>query len=210
MREASDLTNDSQFFEWLENPEGMTYNAYRLSYSRRNDKRPRESLIRRLQGHVYYDLALSVVEPRLWGDNRILHRVVMPDDTELLFNRKMVKFAKRAFTGSEPEFQSFRGSLDRLQSAVDEIDGELAFVLMPSKEELFAIESDGDRGNAATIIAGELEKRGIPVLDLYPRLQSEARRRSVFFSRDAHLNQHGNEIVAQAFVTWLQDSRILE
>lgn len=207
---ASDLNNDTQFLEWLEDSEGMSYNAYRLSYSRRHEKRSRGSLISRLQGHVYYELARSIIEPRLWGERRLLHRKIMPDETEILFNSKMVKFAKRVFTGSEPEFENFRETLDRLQAAVAKIDSELAFVLMPSKEELFAVDPDRYRGNAVALIAGELEQRDIPVLDLYPVLQSEGRRSTVFFRRDAHLNQRGNEVVARAFLDWLQKSKILD
>ncbi len=207
---ASDLTNDTHFLAWLEDPEGKDYNAFRLSYSRRKGNRPRHKLIRRLQNHVYYDLALSIIEPRMWGDRQIIHRKIMPDDTKILFSRNMVQIARQDFAGTDPEIENFRTSLDRLQRAVDAIDADLAFVMMPSKEELFAFEADDDRGNAAAIITKELEQRGIPFLDLYPVLREAGEHSTVFFSRDAHLNRRGNEVVANAFVRWLGDSGLLD
>lgn len=207
---ASDLTNDTHFLEWLEDPEGKDYNAFRLSYSRRKAERPRHKLIRRLQSHVYYDLALSIVEPRLWGARQIIHRKNMPDGTQVLFSRNMVQFARQDFAGSEPEFENFRASLDRLQQAADAIDADLAFVVMPSKEELFAVGDVVERGNAAVVITRELEQRGIPFLDLYPVLEEVGEHSTVFYGRDAHLNRLGNEVVANAFVEWVRTTSLLD
>jgi hypothetical protein len=203
---ASDLTNDTHFLEWLEDSEGRDYNAFRLSYSRRKGEKSRGKLIRRLQNHVYYDLALSIIEPRMWGDRQIIHRKIMPGGTQVLFSRNMVQIAKRDFSGSEPEFENFRASLDQLQRTVDAIEADLAFVMMPSKEELFAVEDDGGRGNAATIITQELEQRGIPFLDLYPILKGVGEHSAVFFGRDPHMNRLGNEVVANAFIEWIRES----
>lgn len=207
---ASDLANDTHFLEWLKQPEDKTYNEFRLRYSREKEGRPRNKLVRRLQSHVYYELALSIIEPRLPGERRIIHRRTMPDNTGMLFSRKMVQAARQNFSGSEPEFENFQETLDRFERVVDSVGAKLVFVMLPSKEELFAVEAEGGRGNAALIITRELEGRGIPYLDTYPVLRESGEQRAVFFSRDAHLNRVGNEIVATAFVEWARDSGLLD
>jgi len=201
---SSDLLNDTHFFDWLDAPEGLTYNEFRLSYSRRNNPRSDKSFLQRLQGHVLYHWAVSVVEPRLWGELAVEHRATMPDGAELLFNRETVMFAKTAFDGSEREFTNFRTSLNRLVASVDASDADLLVVLLPSKEELFA----GDlaqRGDSAVAVATiELESREIHYLDLYPVLRDAASSRTPYFRRDPHLNDFGNRVVAEAIAQWLE------
>jgi len=199
---SSDLTNDTHFLSWLKDSLDMTYNKYRLSYSRRAAGGSRATLKWRLRNHILSDWALSVIEPGLWGGREIPHRRSMPDGAELFFSRDTVKFSKRAFDGSEAEIRNLYESLDRLQASVQNVDAKLVFMLLPSKEEIFA-ENDIERHNsAAGVLKKELNRRGIPYLDLYPLLQDAGRRHTPFFTRDAHMNSHGNKIVADAFIRW--------
>ena len=202
---SSDLTNDTQFLEWLEEPLGLTCNRFRLSDARRKDARSKKNIMRRIEGHVLYHWAMSVIEPRLWADLEIQHRAEIADGAVVLFNRETVKFAKRAFDGSEIEFENFRASLDRLSSAVRDSGAELAFVLIPSKEELFAENVIARQDSATAIVENELSSRGIHFLNLYPILLDAATERSPYFQRDPHLNSFGNRVIAETFVQWLRE-----
>jgi lysophospholipase L1-like esterase len=199
---SSDLTNDTHFLSWLEDPLEMTYNKYRLSFSRRAAGASRGTLQWRLRNHILSNWVLSVVEPHLWGEHEILHRRSMPDGSELFFSRDMVKFSKRAFDGSEAELDKLYESLDRLQASVRNVDAKLVFMLLPSKEEIFAVDDIARHNSAAGVLRKELDQRGIPYLDLYPLLQEAGRQHTPFFTRDAHLNARGNKIVADAFIPW--------
>jgi len=199
---SSDLANDSHFFSWLEDPLDMTYNEFRLSYSRRADRGSRGTLQWRVRNHILADWALSVIEPGLWGEREIEHRRSMPDGSELFFNRDTVKFSKRVFDGSETEFKNLYESLDRLQESVRNVDADLVFMLLPSKEEIFAVGDIARHNSAAGVLRKELERRSIAYLDLYPALQEAGRQQTPFFTRDAHMNLHGNEVVAEVFTRW--------
>jgi acetyltransferase AlgX (SGNH hydrolase-like protein) len=199
---ASDLTNDMHFLSWLEDSLDTNYNKFRLSYSRRAARGSRGTLQWRLRNHILSDWALSIIEPGLWGDREILHRRSMPDGSELFFSRDMVKFSKRAFDGSELEFENLYESLDRLQESIRNVDADLVFMLLPSKEEIFAVNDIARQDSAAGVLKEELDRRGIPYLDLYPILQEAGRQHTPFFTRDAHMNVYGNKVVAEAFTRW--------
>ena len=200
---SSDLTNDTHFLGWLEEPLDKSFNKYRLSYSRRNAQEERGTLQWRVRHHILADWVLSVVEPVLWGEHEIVHRRVMPDGAELFFSRDAVKFSKRSFDGSEAELENLFAALDRLQGAVRKVNADLVFMLLPSKEEIFAEDVVARRDSAAGILREELGRRDIPYLDLYPLLQEAGRQHTPFFTRDAHMNEYGNKVVADAFTHWV-------
>jgi len=204
---ASDLKNDMHFSAWLTDPVGMTYNDFRLSYARRHARQSRNSLLSRIQGRPIYYWAQSVVEPRLGGDRKILHSLAMQDGSTLLFNRDAVKFAKRGFFADEPEFIRFSKSLTRLQSLADRRNAALVFILIPSKEEIFAEDVTVKPNSAAGIIKEELIRRQITFLDLYPILKEFAEKRTPYFPRDIHLNEDGNKMVAEVVSKWIESMR---
>jgi len=199
---SSDLTNDKHFLEWLEEPLDMSFNQFRLSYSRRNSLSERGTLRWRIRNHVLVDWVLSTIEPEMWGEREIEHRQSMPDGSELLFSRDTVKFSKETFDGSEAEFNHLYESLGRLQESVHKVDTNLVFLLLPSKEEIFAVDDIARHNSASGVLKEELSRRGIAYLDLYPALQEAGRQHTPFFTRDAHMNMHGNEVVADAFIRW--------
>lgn len=204
---SSDLTNDTHFLSWLEDSLDMTYNKFRLSYSRRATRGSRGTLQWRLRNHILSNWALSIIEPGLWGEREIRHRRSMLDGSELFFSRDIVKFSKRVFDGSEPEFENLYESLNRLQESVQNAGANLVFMLLPSKEEIFAVDEIAEQNSAAGVLKKELNRRGIPYLDLYPLLQEAGSEHTPFFARDAHMNSHGNKIVADAFIGWAPASQ---
>ncbi|MBK6581495.1 MAG: hypothetical protein IPG20_01110 [Gammaproteobacteria bacterium] len=199
---ASDIEGDQQFRAWLADSQGMEYNRFRLSFARRQGARSGNNFMRRLEYNPLFLWLQSVVEPRLWGDSRFAHRLKMPDGNELFFGRDKVRFARQAYSGDEKIFLELSGAIERLRESVVAHGATLGVVLIPSKEELFAVDPGGQSSGAAAIVKSQLRKLDIPVLDLYPILVERAATKTPYFTSDIHLNAYGNEVVADALLQW--------
>lgn len=201
---AADLTGDTHFRAWLDDPIGLTYNDFRLSYARRHEPRSRKSVLSRIQSRPLYYWAQSVVEPRLSGNRKILHRLAMQDGATLLFDRDKVAFAKRQFSDVDEEIILFSQSLSHLQAIAAEQDISLVFVLIPSKEEIFAEDITARADSAAGVVKAALQSQNVPYLDLYPILRERGQTRTPYYSRDIHLNEYGNSLVAEVVSQWVE------
>lgn len=203
---ASDLHNDNRFHGWLDDPEGLDYETYRLTFRVRHENRSSYHPMRRLENLRLYSWLQSAVEPWLWGDYWIVHQFHVPDGTELFFDRVKVQFAK----GVEPsdadrQVDLLLTSLGDLRTLAERGGAALAVMLIPSKEEIYAVPAEASRDNAVAQVRRRLDEAGIPFLDLYPIFRERGRERSLYFSRDIHLNAYGNQVVAEAFVAWQRD-----
>jgi len=198
---AADLSNDRHFFAWRKNPLGMEYNEFRLEYGHRTEP-PAGEIERRFDRGMIYNWVQSVIEPLLWDARRIRHRRRMPDGQELYFERKGVKVAKGVLAADDPDLVALSASLDRFRERVTAQGAVFAVMLIPSKEEVFAIEQPPPLGSPITRIKALLDAKGIAYLDLYPIVAASAEHATPYFQRDIHLNRYGNEIVAEAFVEW--------
>ena len=127
----------------------------------------------------------------------------MPDGNELFFQRDMVRFAQQTYSGDEKPLLECLGQQSRdLRKLAITNGATLAVVLIPSKEELFAVDQGSQANGAAAIVQRQLRKLDIPVLDLYPILAEHAASRTPYFTRDIHLNAYGNQVVADALLQW--------
>ena len=126
----------------------------------------------------------------------------MPDGNELFFGRDKVRFARQTYSGDAKIFVEFLAPLERLQKLAATYGATLAVVLIPSKEELFAVDPGRQSSGAAAIVKSQLRKLDIPVLDLYPILVERAATKTPYFTSDIHLNAYGNEVVADALLQW--------
>ncbi|NQV85909.1 MAG: hypothetical protein HQ492_02410 [Woeseiaceae bacterium] len=201
---ASDLMGDIHFDAWLNDPIGKTYNDFRLGYARRYESRSRKSFISRMQSRPLYYWAQSVVEPRLPDGRKILHELAMRDGAILFFDRDQVEFAKRHFSETDKEIVLFSESLRHLQAIAAQQDISLVFVLIPSKEEVFAVDIMGRADTAVELVKLALEGQNVPYLDLYPILREHGQARTPYYSRDIHLNEYGNSLVAEVISRWVE------
>ncbi|MBP8925928.1 MAG: hypothetical protein KBG75_08735 [Pseudomonadales bacterium] len=199
---ASDIEGDEYFRAWLADSEGMEYNRFRLSFDRRQDARSGRNFMRRFQYNPLFAWLQSMVEPHLWGESRIMHRRLMPDGNELFFQRDMVRFAQQIYSNDEKQLLEVSAAVESLRKLAITNGAALAVVLIPSKEELFAVDQGSQGSGAAAIVQQQLRKLDIPVLDLYPILRKHAASRTPYFTRDIHLNAYGNQVVADALLQW--------
>jgi hypothetical protein len=83
-------------------------------------------------------------------------------------------------------------------------DAVLLVMLIPSKEELFGVNASARALNIVSRTRQRLEEAKFLVLDLYPAIRQGGARHSPYFTRDIHLNEYGNRIVADQFVAWFR------
>jgi hypothetical protein len=198
---AADLRNDRHWFAWRADARGMTFNEFRLRYDRRT-KAPESALARRIAKNSVLNLLQSLVEPHLPGNWRIMHRRRMPDGQEIFFSRPVVKMVRGPVAGSDPDIATLAAVLDRYRADAARVHARFAVLLIPSKEELFAIDQPPRSDTPIARIRRLLDDKAIPYLDLYPVVLASAERATPFFRRDIHLNRYGNEVVADALTDW--------
>lgn len=199
---AADIDGEAHFRAWRADSKGMEYNPFRLSFDHRENTGHWSRLAHQLRYNPTFLWLQSIVEPRLPGTSRVIHRKTMPDGGELFFDRYTFRFAARTFSGDEKIFRDIHASLAELRTLVAGIGASFAVVLIPSKEELFAVPQDRETSGAAAIMKRQLVDSGIPVLDLYPVLRAQASVHTPYFRSDIHLNRFGNRVVADAILQW--------
>lgn len=201
---ASDFENDWHFREWLADPMGENYDEFRGSYQWRQDLRS-WSLTKLLERrHPTYEWLRSVVEPRLWGGQRLAHAVDLADG-RLLLDRRNVMFAKAELSDNAPEIGRLTAAIDNLRSLARADGATFAVVLVPSKEEVYGVTAEATAKGPAAVVARRLRAMNVPVLDLIPALRTRGRERMTYYPRDIHLNEFGSMVVADEIVDWIRD-----
>ena len=134
----------------------------------------------------------------------------MPNgDVVFLSAREEMRLARGTDRPGRPNIrETFFGPLERLRAEVAEDGGRFVIVLVPSKEELYGAEALPEVLRTVQEMKAELASRQLPVLDLYPAFRRLGRDRSPFYRADMHLNEFGNQIVADAIGRWIVDEKI--
>ncbi len=99
------------------------------------------------------------------------------------------------------------------QAIVDELNGNLVVVIIPSREEVYRDITEPIMGEEAL---SRLESARIAMLslcdelslicfDAYETLSTQANSgEALYFSDDMHLNPYGNQVLAEALADWLE------
>ena len=198
---VSDLEGDRHFRAWLDDSLGEEYNTFRLNFGRRNDPRPKRDLMRRLEQRPTFAWLQRFIEPLLWGDLHYDHLVDVGGFT-LYMDRKKVRAARYRYEKDHPDLQNLTNALFLLEEQVNNRGGSLAVVLIPSKEELYAVDPQRQVENASSRVVELLVEAGIPFLNLGEVLRRDTDR-AAYYPRDIHLNEYGNRVVAEAMAGWM-------
>ena len=197
---VSDFDNDTHFHSWVDDPAGMDYNRFRLSYSRRLNPQSRFHPSRVFKRSALLDLGREMVlgwDDRAGGSH---YRRIFPDGSEMLFDTRKFPWVTAPLSPTDRRLQRAFDSLDRLRQVAQAQAASVLLVLIPSKEELFGPVPVAD--NALARVRQHLQAHPMPVLDVYAALRESATSQPPFFSRDSHLNHLGNRIVADQFLAW--------
>jgi hypothetical protein len=215
---AADFENDAAFRGWLREPNRMPFLEFRgvFSVEQRGEHEPyidwRTALktfqVRRLLEKVrLYARASDSIREML---SPYPDRYRAADGTDMFFDEFAVQFAARPAEKHEAEIDELVVSLARLRDLVAMQGGELLVMLIPSKEELFAVSAAVRDRNVVTRTRERLREEGFAVLDLYPAIGKGADVAAPFFANDIHLTTYGNRLVADEFVSWFKRHALVE
>jgi hypothetical protein len=199
---AADFDNDLHFQSWLREGKNTDYNNYRLKFRETHETRWALDLDRLFERSWLLGMARELVVGWVAGEHRTPDRHHFPDGTEVLLYRPTIEFAAEAVAAHDARIDSMVNDLEKLRELVVHHDAEFLVMLIPSKEELFGVNASTRALNIVSRTRQRLEEAKFPVLDLYPAIQQGRARQSPYFTRDIHLNEYGNRIVAEQFVAW--------
>jgi hypothetical protein len=149
-------------------------------------------------------MAREFVNRALGGQDYPRDRHRFPDDAEVWFDRDVVEFASQPAPLNDARVETMVRSVQKLRDLALRHNAKLAVMLIPSKEEIFAVNDSHRKHNIVARTRERLREAHLPILDLYPAIREAGARRSPYFKFDIHLNEYGNRIVAEQFVSWLQ------
>jgi hypothetical protein len=198
---ASDVENDLHFLSWRRDGQGTDYDTYRIQLARAMHSRTR--LDRFLDRSVVFNWPIDVLLGWVDGGGNAKRRFRSADGAEMLFGRNGHEFVLAPALPDDPRLDIFSSSVDHLREVVEQSGARLVLVLIPSKSELFAVDASLTTLNLASRLKERLRATGLPVIDLYPVLQQRGIMRAPYFRLDGHLNEYGNQIVADELAAWV-------
>ncbi len=212
-----DVENTRQFAHWLmENRPDSDYTHYRFTYGETHRRRVphRPSTLDRIRsaatgwlGRSYLVSAAYRKLKSMTGGSLLEGTVVLPaDDTVFLSIRYQRRLAQGLDRSATPDMREliFR-PLQEMQREVEARGGRFLVVLMPSKEEVYAVDNFPPVLRTIREARAELESRGLPVLDLYPAFRRRGARNAAFYPADMHPNELGNRIMADVTEQWIRE-----
>jgi hypothetical protein len=202
---AADFENDLHFQSWLREGKNTDYNSYRFRFRDAHDTRWAFEPDRLFERSWLLGMARELVAGWAAGENRVPDRHRFPDGAEVLLYRPAIDFAAEALAANDARVEAMLKALETLREFVIHHDADLLVMLIPSKEELFGVDPSASAHNIVSRTRQRLEDARFPVLDLYPALQQGGVRQSPYFTRDIHLNEYGNRLVAEHFVAWFNN-----
>jgi hypothetical protein len=203
---AADFDNDLHFDAWLREGKQNDYDSFRLGYGRSHETSWKYGPSRLFERSWVLGMLREIVLRWLPGANHFPDRHRFPDGNEVLLYKPTVDFAAEAVvTENDGRIDALLDSLKRLRDFVTREDGKLLVALIPSKEELFAVNATVRAHTIVSHTRQRLEEAQFSVLDFYPAIEDGGASRSPYFRLDIHLNEYGNRILAEQFVGWFHN-----
>jgi hypothetical protein len=203
-----DIDNTLHFERWRTERADTDFTQYRMTYGDTHESRwqlvknqlARSHLVRAGYGSIR----------SLRNGTPLLDQVTFANgDTIFLSTREQKRLAQGLERpGASSLREIFFRPLEALRTEVEAYGGRFVVALLPSKEELYAAEGFPAVLRPIQEVRAELEARELPVLDLYPAFHALGQERPPFYRADIHLNELGNQIVADAIARWIQQEQI--
>jgi len=215
-----DIDNSLRFDRWLSEKSTMDFTQFREAFgdSHSGEQGAAPSRVAQLGAAAREFLSrsylLQAIYLRITGSGEQsgpIERVALPSGgTVLLSARDERRLAQGLERPGAPDVRDlFFRPLMRLQNEVESDGGKFVIVLIPSKEEIYAAEAYPQVLRPWQDVKAELEARRLPTLDLYPVLRNSGRDGGPpFFRVDSHLNEYGNQVVADALAQWITEQKI--
>jgi SGNH hydrolase-like domain, acetyltransferase AlgX len=205
---AWDIDNTLHFARWRTELPDTDFTEYRFSYGKTHLSRW-EIMKRKLARSRLLRVGYGSIKP-LFNGTPLLEQITFPTgDTILLSARAQRRLAQGMDRPGAPNLrETFFGPLDQLRTAVGAAGARFVVALLPSKEELYGAEAFPAVLRPVEEVKAELEARQVPILDLYPTFRELGREKPPFYRADIHLNQLGNQVVADAIARWIEAEKI--
>ncbi len=197
---GNDLSDEREFDAWLAAGSPGNYDTWRFVRGRRPNR------LISLLSHTYMYWFLRATTQHL-GAGDTDKPMKFPDGSQLHFAAYFQQGEAAMAKADNPSFQSVLQSIEEARALAAQNGTELLVLLLPTKEDVYF----PLRGDTAPPVlppfASELEKRGIPHLDLTAPMQEEARKHQrLFFEVDGHPNAAGYRIIANAVLANLHQN----
>jgi lysophospholipase L1-like esterase len=205
---AWDIDNTLHFARWQAEPPGTNFTEYRFGFGEKHRTSWEVTKGHLTQSHVVR-AGYGSIKP-LFNGTPILEQVTFANgDIIFLSARAQKRLARGMERPDAPDLRAILfGPLDQLRTEVEAAGGRFVVALLPSKEELYGAEAFPAVLRPVEKVRAELEARQLPTLDLYPAFRELGRQKSPFYRADIHLNELGNQIVADAIADWIEAERI--
>jgi SGNH hydrolase-like domain, acetyltransferase AlgX len=205
---AWDIDNTLHFDRWQTELPDTDFTEYRFSFGETHQTRW-DLMKRRIASSRLLRAGYGSIKTLLNGTPLLEQITFANGETMFLSARAQQRLAKGLDRPGAPSLrEDFFGPLDQLRTAVEGAGARLVVALLPSKEELYAAEAYPAVLRPVEDVKAELEARQLPVLDLYPAFRELGRDKPPFYRIDIHLNELGNQIVADAIADWIEAEKI--
>jgi len=205
---AWDIDNTLHFERWRTEGADTDFTQYRMTYGETHQSR--WQLVKNQLARSHLVRAGYGTIRSLHNGTPLLEQVTFANGDTIFLSiggqRRLAQGLDRPGAASLREIL-FR-PLEGLRTEVEAYGGRFVVALLPSKEELYGAEVFPAVLRPVQEVRAELEARQLPVLDLYPAFRELGQERPPFYRADIHLNQLGNQIVADAIAGWIQEEAI--
>ncbi|MDW8369832.1 MAG: GDSL-type esterase/lipase family protein [Geminicoccaceae bacterium] len=192
---GNDMADDAAFSRWLQSDRRISYRKFRGQGDRWLD----DSVLGWAQRTHLFWFTIDLV--RTVKRTARGHTLTLEDGTRL----RLV--APRTERIDPVELDRTLGAVEHVRSEVERVGGRFFVVLMPTKEDVYLPLAGVAVPNSSAAVREQLERRGVPLLDLGEILRAEASPRgpALYFEVDGHPNLKGQAIIAEAVAAWLED-----
>jgi hypothetical protein len=203
-----DIDNTLHFERWRAEKPDADFTQYRLTYG--DTHRSRWELVKQQLARSHLVRAGYRSIKSLFNSSPILQQVTFPNGDSILLSAGLQKRLAQGFErpGAPDLREVFFRALEGLRTDVEAHGGRFVIALLPSKEELYGAEAFPEVLRPVQEVKAELEARRLPILDLYPAFREHGREKPPFYRADIHLNELGNQIVADAMGRWIESEKI--
>jgi lysophospholipase L1-like esterase len=205
---AWDIDNTLHFERWRAEPPGTDFTEFRFSYGE-TSQTPWELTKSYLARSRLVRAGYGSIKP-LFNGTPMLDEIMFANGDTIFLSAPTQRRLARGMDhpGALTLGETFFGALDQLRTDVGAAGARFVIALLPSKEEIYGAEAFPAVLRPVEEVKAELEARQLPILDMYPAFREFGREKPPFYRADIHLNQLGNQIVADTIAGWIEGEKI--